>query len=410
MRSGNSVYLGEDGILRVMCIGDQDEASARDTVEQVMATAKTAPGEVDLLFDASRAGRFSAEARKVIVRSVASVAQGRAAFVGSSTLMRALGLFTTGGASARRMRFFETRREALSWLGERYGREADKRRGIRLQSVWRSITRVRWLRIKEPWLKEVFEVMEAVAVGDFSKRITVSQHEDELALIEAGINLLADDLEERDREASEHSMKLREERNRLARELHDSVSQLLFSVALNSEVAGTLVESDPELAKARMKSVQAVARTAHQQMRDLLTELRLGPLEAGLSAALSEYVTMFKEREGIDTTFSVEGERPLSPAVERELFRIAQEALNNVGKHSQATSVRVELGFSPGFVCLTVEDNGIGFDLERPKAGSLGLTSMRERAERLGGQLAIESAQGEGARVTIELPREEGYG
>jgi signal transduction histidine kinase len=129
-----------------------------------------------------------------------------------------------------------------------------------------------------------------------------------------------------------------------------------------------------------------------------------------LSAALSEYVTMFKEREGIDVTFSVEGERPLSPDVERELFRIAQEALNNVGKHSQATSVRVELGFSPGFVCLTVEDNGGGFDLEQPKAGGLGLTSMRERAERLGGQLAIESAPGEGARVTIELPREEGYG
>jgi len=249
-----------------------------------------------------------------------------------------------------------------------------------------------------------------VAVGDFSRRITVSKHEDELALIEAGINLMADDLEEREREASEYNSRLREERNRLARELHDSVSQLLFSVVLNSETASTLVEGDSDLAKTHMKSVQAAANTAQQQMRDLLTELRLGPLEAGLSAALSDYVAMFKEREGIDATFSVEGERPIAANMERELFRIAQEALNNVGKHSRATSVKVELGFSPGFVRLTVEDDGIGFDLERPKSGGLGLTHMRERAEGLGGLLAIESEPGKGTRVTVELPREEGYG
>jgi len=408
--SGNSVYLGEDGILRIMCVGDQDDDSARDMAEEALATAKAAPGEMKLLFDASRAGRFSGEARKVIVKSLVSVARGRAAFVGSSTLMRALGLFMAGGADAGRMRFFETRKEALSWLGGHGGRRGGKGRGISLQRMWRSITRVRWLRIREQWLKEVFEVLEGVAVGDFSRRIAASKHEDELALIEAGINLMADDLEEREREAREYNMKLREERTRLARELHDSVSQLLFSVVLKSEVASTLVDQDSELAKTHMASVQAAASAAQQQMRDLLIELRIGPLEAGLSAALSDYVAMFKEREGIGATFSVEGERPLAANVERELFRIAQEALNNVGKHSQATSVRVELGFSPGFVCLTVEDNGSGFDVEHPKAGGLGLTHMRERADGLGGLLAIESAPGEGARVTIELPREESYG
>jgi len=406
--AGNSVYLGEDGILRVMCLGDQDEATVRDTVEQALAAAKAAPAETKLLFDASRAGRFSAEARKIIVNSLASTAWGQVASVGSSTLMRALGLFMGGGADSGRIRFFETRKEALGWLG--VGRKGGKRRGISLQRLWRTITRMRWLRIKEQWLKEVFELLEGVATGDFSKRITISKHEDELALIEAGINLMADDLEEREREAKEYNSRLREERNHLARELHDSMSQLLFSVILNSEAASTLVENDPELSKARMKSVQAAASTAQQQMRDLLTELRLGPLEAGLSAALSDYIAMFKEREGIDATFSVEGDKPLAPNIERELFRIVQEALNNVAKHSQAKSVRVALSFSPAFVRLTVEDNGVGFDLERPKYGGLGLTHMRERAEGLGGVLAIESALGKGTRVTVELPREESYG
>ena len=408
--AGNSVYLGEDGILRIMCIGDQDEAAARDMAEEALATAKAAPNEMKLLFDASRAGRFSGEARKVIVKSLLSVARGRAAFVGSSTLMRALGLFTAGGVAADRMMFFETRKDALSWLGEHGGRPGGKGRGISLQRMWRAITRVRWLRIREQWLKEVFEVLEGVAVGDLSRRIAASKHKDELALIEAGINLMADDLEEREREAREYNMKLREERNRLARELHDSVSQLLFSVVLKSEVASSLVEQDSALAKANMQSVQAAASAAQQQMRDLLIELRLGPLEMGLSAALNDYVAMFKEREEIDAKFSVEGERPIAANIERELFRIAQEALNNVGKHSQATSVRVEIGFSPGFVHLAVEDNGNGFDIEHTKTGGLGLTNMRERAESLGGLLAIESVPGEGTRVTVELPREEGYG
>ena len=402
--AGNSVYLGEDGILRIMCIGDQDEAAARDMAEEALAMAKAAPSEMKLLFDASRAGRFSGEARKVIVKSLLSVARGRAAFVGSSTLMRALGLFTAGGVAEDRMMFFETRREALSWLVETGGRPGGRGRGINLQRTWRAITRVRWLRIREQWLKEVFEVLEGVAVGDFSRRIAASKHEDELALIEAGINLMADDLEQREREAREYNMKLREERNRLARELHDSVSQLLFSVVLKSEVASTLVEQDSELAKAHMESVQSAANTAQQQMRDLLIELRLGPLEAGLSVALSDYVAMFKEREGIDATFSAEGERPLAANIERELFRIAQEALNNVGKHAQATSVRVELSFSPGFVCLAVEDNGTGFDVEHPKAGRLGLIHMRERAEGLGGQFKVASREGEGCQITVSAP------
>ena len=404
--SGNSVYLGQNGIVCVTCIGDQDEVSITETLAQVR---EAVANERKLLFDASRAGRFPAEARRVMVDSIASVTQGKVALVGSSTLMQALGLFVAARGDAALIRFFDTRRGALGWLNAGQAPEG-KKRSIDLQRVRRSLTSVRWLRIREPWLKEMFEVLEAVATGDFSRRIPVSKRKDELALIEAGINLMADDLEQREREAKEYNSKLREERNRLARELHDSMSQLLFSMVLNSEAASTLVTSDPEQAKTRLKSVQAAATTAHQQMRDLLIELRLGPLEAGLSEALNAYVSLFKERVGINAIFHVEGEKKIAVDRERELFRIAQEALNNVAKHSQATSASVELTFSAAFVRLAIEDNGVGFDLEHAKPGGIGLTHMRERAEGLGGMLAIESAPGKGTRIAVEVPREERYG
>jgi signal transduction histidine kinase len=147
-------------------------------------------------------------------------------------------------------------------------------------------------------------------------------------------------------------------------------------------------------------------------MRDLLTELRLSPLLGGLTSALNILTTRFSKRERIETSFSVDGERQLAPSVERELFRIAQEALNNVAKHSRATSAVVELVLSSDLVRLSVEDNGVGFDPSHPKSGEpgLGLTHMQERAEGLGGKLAIESAPGKGAKIMVEMPLEESHG
>lgn len=401
----NQVYVGEDGILHVICIGDQDETSAREMAEETARIANLALGSIKVLLDTTRAGRFSVEARQAAVESLALARHGKAAVVASSMPARALGLFMVGGAKTQNMKVFETRREALEWLGD-----TAKERRTSFRSLLRAFLGLRWLRIKEGWIREVFEILGGVAIGDFSRRITVSKHDDELAMIEAGINMMVDDLEEREREAREYQKRLSEERNRLARELHDSVSQLLFSVILNSEAASALVESNPELAKTRIESARAAANEVQEQMRDLLTELRLGPLEEGLIAALKMYVATFKEREGIDTTFSVEGERPIAVTMERELFRIAQEALNNIAKHSQATSAKLELGFYPGSLRLIVEDNGIGFDPFKLGGAGLGLSNMRERAEGLSGRLAIDSAPGKGTRITVEMPLEQHRG
>ena len=405
----NSVFLGEDGILCITCVGDQNEISVKEIAEETLPILDQTSGPVKVLFDATKAGKFSVEARQGMARFLAQATRGKAAIVASSVSMRALGLFMTGGTNAGRLRFFESRREALKWLSKNARPE---KRGISFNNLWRALFRVRWLRIKERWLREVFEVLQGVAMGDFSRRIAVSNHEDELALIEAGINLMADDLEDKDREAREYENGLREERNRIARELHDSVSQLLFSAVLNSEAASALVESDPERAKTRIETVRVSATEAQQQMRDLLTELRLSPLLGGLTSALNMFITTFSKREGIDTSFSADGERQLAPNIEREIFRITQEALNNVAKHSQATSATVELAFSSGVVHLSVEDNGVGFDPSHTRQGEtgLGLTHMRERAEGLDGKLAIESAPGKGTKITVEAPLEESHG
>jgi len=180
-------------------------------------------------------------------------------------------------------------------------------------------------------------------------------------------------------------------------------------VVLNSEAAGTLVESDPQLASTHIESVRVAAGEAQKQMRQLLSERSAGAVEGGLGGALRTYLSDFTEREGIEATFAIEGEKRKGMAMERELFRIAQEALNNVAKHSQATSASVSLIFDTGQVRLRIEDDGIGFDTFQSRAG-LGLQNIRERAEGLGGQLAVESVPGKGTKITVEIPLKERHG
>ncbi len=399
----NKIYRGEDGIIRIVLVGEQDGVTSRAAAEEVLRLASISDGR-KLLFDTTRASKFSVEARKGAVRCLAI--PDKIAIVASSMPMRALGLFMVAEARARQAKLFYTQVEALDWLTEAAKHE---RWSVTLSHLWRAIRGVRWLRIKERWLNDVFEVLRGVAMGDLSKRIEVSRHDDELALIEAGINLMADDLEDSEKEAREYQSRLRGERTRIARDLHDSISQLLFSVVLNSEAACTLVESDTQLASTHIESVRAAASEAQKQMRQLLTERDAGAVEGGLATAMRTYLNDFTEREGIEATFMIEGERRKGTSMERELFRITQEALNNVAKHSQATSASVSLTFKPGQVRLRVEDDGIGFDASQCRAG-LGLQNMRERAESLGGQLAVESVPGSGTRIMVQVPLKERHG
>ncbi|HEV8574311.1 MAG TPA: GAF domain-containing sensor histidine kinase [Dehalococcoidia bacterium] len=199
-----------------------------------------------------------------------------------------------------------------------------------------------------------------------------------------------------------------EERNRLARELHDSVSQTLFSISLMADAAATLVDKDPQQARARLQSVRDVARSAVEEMRSLIFELRPAELDAdGLAPTLRKHVDVLRRVQKTPIEFSESEYRRLPPRVEAEVFRIAQEALNNALKHSGAERIDVSLTIVDGKVTLSVADDGKGFDPfdAQARATRLGITSMKERAEALGAELRIESSE-TGTRVQLEAPLE----
>ncbi len=196
-----------------------------------------------------------------------------------------------------------------------------------------------------------------------------------------------------------------EERNRLARELHDSVTQSLFSLALTADAAALLVDVEPERAKEQMEVVRTLAREAMDEMRSLVFELRPADLGLdGLASTLRKHVDVLRRLYATTIELDLDGESPLPPAVEREIFRIAQEALANALKHARAERLQLRLRRDGDRLELLVADDGAGFDLRGPRAARhLGLVSMRERAEALGGELRVASRPGEGTRVELEV-------
>ena len=196
------------------------------------------------------------------------------------------------------------------------------------------------------------------------------------------------------------------ERNRLARDLHDSVTQALYGVTLYSEAASRqLASGDVDLVANHLAEIRATAQESLREMRLLIFELRLPALRSeGLAAALQARLDSVESRVGLDTTFRVEGASKLAPDVEEGLYRIAQEALNNALKHAHASSVSVVLHHNDRVVSLCIQDDGIGFDPSAARAqGGFGLTGMEERVTRLGGELTITSSPGEGTRIEVEV-------
>jgi signal transduction histidine kinase len=199
-----------------------------------------------------------------------------------------------------------------------------------------------------------------------------------------------------------------EERTRLARDLHDSVSQTLYGLALSAEAAArTLAAGEFGGAADQVRELRETALQAQREMRLLIFELRPPLLEQeGLAASLRARLGEVEARSGLATSFAVEGEKHLPIAIEAELDRIAQEALNNTLKHAHASRIAVRLHVDDGCAELAVADDGVGFNATaRRSDGGLGLRGMEERAARLGGRLVVESAPGRGTRVTAEVPR-----
>jgi signal transduction histidine kinase len=220
----------------------------------------------------------------------------------------------------------------------------------------------------------------------------------ELLAAHASIAITNARLYERSRELSVLS-----ERNRLALELHDVVSQKLFSLVLTSEAAATQLGRDPAAARAQVERLGALAREALDELRSMILGLRPPDLERdGLEGAIRKEVEMLRRVHGVDIELVAEGAaNGGDPRREAAMLRIVDEALHNAVRHARAAHIQVRLG--PGVV--EVRDDGVGFDPERAelRARHLGLTSMEERAKELGGTIEIRSAPGAGTRVRLEV-------
>jgi PAS domain S-box-containing protein len=196
-----------------------------------------------------------------------------------------------------------------------------------------------------------------------------------------------------------------EERQRLARELHDSVSQALYGIALGAKTARNLLDQEPDRAKDPLDYVLSLADAGMAEMRALIFELRPESLKTeGLMAALEKQAAALKARQGIEVEATLCEEPQASLEAKEAVYRIAQEALHNTVKHACAKKVEIKMERDPDRMILELSDDGVGFDVRNDFPGHLGLRSMRERASRLGGTLEVETAPGRGTRIRAWIP------
>ena len=193
------------------------------------------------------------------------------------------------------------------------------------------------------------------------------------------------------------------ERNRLARELHDAVTQTLFAASLTAEVLPDLWELDEAEARKSAEELRQLTRGALAEMRTLLFELRPAALkQARLPDLLKQLSEAVMGRRCLPITLTVTGEYDLPCDVKVEIYRIAQESLNNVVKYARATQVQINLRLEAGHVRMEIADDGIGFDSAHVKPTSLGLRIMRERAEAIHAEVQVTSQPGAGTTVRLD--------
>lgn len=278
-------------------------------------------------------------------------------------------------------------------------------------------------------------MLARIAQGDFTPRMAVPNRDEfgtlshnlnrmseQLASLYQELSSVNETLQQRLAELGETHRQLQaytiqaeelaalQERNRLARELHDSVTQTIFSMTLSAEAARILLERDPPQATPHLERLQELAQEALSEMRALIQQLRpASPAGEGLVPALQRHLATLEDRGVLKVDLQVDGQGQLSREKEEGLFRVAQEALNNVVKHAQTERAAVTLQLKGRGATLLIEDQGAGFELSDGAAdGGFGLTSMQERAEMAGGTLALWSSPGEGTRVLVEVPESEG--
>jgi NarL family two-component system sensor histidine kinase LiaS len=253
-------------------------------------------------------------------------------------------------------------------------------------------------------LQRLARAAQAWSQGDFSVAVK-DRSEDEIGQLSRELNQMAAQLEGLIQARQE--LATLEARNRFARDLHDSVKQQVFATSFQVAAARALIEKDAKAAEAHLTQAEELARQAQRELNVLIQEMRPAALEGkGLAAALRDYVENWSRRTEIPTEVHVRGEREVPLEVEQALFRVAQEALANVARHSGAENVEVDLIYASDALTLRVADDGRGFDPAENQGEGFGLQSMHERLETLGGRVEVESAPGKGTRITCTCPLE----
>jgi signal transduction histidine kinase len=265
-------------------------------------------------------------------------------------------------------------------------------------------------------IAEVLGGVRAITAGDLNVSVPVTSN-DEFGELAASFNQMTAELNRRTRELAQTSAALQlketqvkvaalEERQRLARELHDSVSQALYGIALGARTAQTQLERDPARLAEPLDYILSLAEAGLSEMRALIFELRPESLQTeGLVAALTKQADALRARHKLNLITRFDPEPAIALEAKEALYRIAQEALHNVAKHAHATRVELSLLNQEGKVLLEIRDNGKGFDTAREYPGHLGIKSMPERAAQIGGEFRLESAPGGGTVITVRLAK-----
>ncbi len=237
--------------------------------------------------------------------------------------------------------------------------------------------------------------------GDFSV-VTADLSQDELGQLSRRLNRMAEQLQNLLQTRQE--LATLEERNRLARDLHDSVKQQVFATTMQLSAAKALLDTNPEKARGHLQEAEQLSRQSQQELAGLIEELRPAALESkGLVEALREFAGNWSRRTQINAQVRTQGERPIPLPIEQALFRVAQEALANVARHSQAQTADIHLAWDNDHIIMTISDNGRGFDVEKGEQTGFGKQTMQERVTAVNGTLSVNSTPGKGTQIIARV-------
>ncbi len=244
------------------------------------------------------------------------------------------------------------------------------------------------------------------ATGQYDQRLPATAA-DEIGQLEAHFNRMAEELIShltREKFLVEQNARL-EERTRLSRDLHDSVKQQVFALAVQIELTRSLLEQGGVAAREHLGFAEELSYQIQQELTALISAVRPVDLQAkGLIMALHDYVTAWSHQCKIVADLTLPEICPLPLLIEESLWRVTQEALSNIARHSQANAVHIHLEWAAQHVSLSISDNGQGFETNLYKHKGVGLHSIRERIEQIGGIIQIQSAKGAGTHIIILCP------